>query len=176
MKKPGFLTTLFGNSVVACLIGFACLYLLYLAVFEGGSGWVAIGALFAAGWVTRTHDRFQKYMAWKREWEAMEGALPSPAHKAGIRYGLGILAYCLGAWAMLSMRDQPGMQIPVALFWLATALAVVVGFYRLAKKPSARRNQASLVRVCVPGKGGSPAQAAYAQLPDYCQRLFHQLP
>lgn len=175
MTKPGFLSYLIGNPVSALIITLGAMYLTYQAAMGAASWVVAIIAIIVALWAGKAYERVEKYRLWKLEWDAMGGQVRAPGvpNIPGLRLGLGLVAWALGAFGVLSLAGQPGMEIPVFLFWLATGLMVVVAIYRLFKRSGKRKARDVTVSWCLPAaRNANEAQQAYGQLPDYCHALF----
>jgi hypothetical protein len=182
MRRPGPLVFLFGNPLSA----FA---LLCAACYCGYAWWTgqmqtlpALVVVLAACYAFRASDQYRSYRDWKREWDAMEGRVPSQRLARVFRRGgpLHIIA-ALCAWAVcavliLAKQDQPFWRLPVATFWLATALMIVVAIYRAVKRSRARRApkiEDVPVTVCLRVPRRSPAaEKSFAMLPAYCVALI----
>jgi hypothetical protein len=182
MRRPGALVFLFGNPLSA----FA---LLCAACYCGYAWWTgqmqtlpALVVVLAACYAFRASDQYQSYRDWKREWEAMEGHVPSQRLARIFRRGgplhifAAVCAWSVGAVLILAKQDQPFWQIPAASFWLATALMVVVAIYRAIRRSRARRApkiQDVPVTVCLSVPRWSPeAKRAFGDLPEYCKSIL----
>lgn len=181
MKRPGPLAYLFGNPVSFIGLSLAVVGS-FIAAINGAVSYLVPIVLLAIGAYSRTaSEKIAKYNAWKTEWDSMNGGptppvvSPKAAGGSGARYVLGAVAWIALALLAVSQAGNPDMQAPVALFFLATALLVVVGLVRLMRRRAARPSTAAAgpVAVClaVPRQSASTAQA-FAALPQYCLPLF----
>jgi hypothetical protein len=179
MKRPSYIAYLFGNplSMIALLI--AAGYFVYEWWRGQGSPAVALVAFVAAGYSVTTSERIQKYNQWQREWRAMAGEPPEGGFsrllaRIPFRLVLGLSAWAVWGYFVATMGGEPGMQIPVALFWLVTLVMAVGGIYQLFRRvrPRRRASQDVPVTLCVgmPSQSPTPAQAS-AMLPTYCRAL-----
>ena len=179
MRPPSVLQWLFGNPVCALVLVLGALFVGYRWLTGEFTWFAALLAAMVAGYSARAYERVASYSAWKREWDMMNGRSPGLRlpRIGGLRYVLGIVAWMFLALLAIGSAADPAMRIPVVLFWLATAVMVVVGLYRLIRGHSGRASTGKgMVRVCL----GTPVQSANVQqalraLPAYCriQNLAH---
>ena len=180
MKRPGPHIYLFGNPVSTFLLAIAAIYLGYEWWIGAASPVAAIVAVVAAAIASKANERLEAYNAWKREWQVMSGEAPTAGRLLipyrALRIVLGVTVWSLFAYVALDPGPRRDVQIAAALFWLATALLIAGGIYRLVKRRSGARTKTTRdvpVTIClqVPHTSASVAYA-YAQLPYYCHGLL----
>jgi hypothetical protein len=176
MKRPGFLTYLFGNPASALALLLAAVYFIYEWWSASGSPAVAFIAFLAAGYAMGASDKLQKYQSWKREWDAMEGKRPAQSFARfypALRITVGLAVWCFFAYLALAQDAQPGAQLGPDLFWLATAVIIGTGVFRWFRRRRGARPAATRdvpVTICIPVPHQSPTSAqAFAALPEYCR-------
>jgi hypothetical protein len=182
MKRPGFLTYLFGNPLSAFALLLAMIYFVYEWWSAAGSGGLAFIAFLAAGYAMGASDKLQKYQQWKREWDAMEGkrARQSLAHfYPALRIIVGLAVWCFFAYLALAQTAQPGMQLGADLFWLATLVIIGAGVFwwlwrRRGSRPAAVRDVPVTQCLPLPGQSTTPTPV-FDALPKYCLQVIQKL-
>ena len=179
MKRPGPHIYLFGNPVSTFLLAIAAIILGYEWWIGAASPVAAIVAVIAAAFASKANERLEAYNAWKREWQAMSGEAPTAGRLLipyrALRIVLGLAVWSLFAYVALDPGPRQDVQIAAALFWLATALLIAGGIYRLIKRSRSRPKSARdvPVTICLPVPRQSPAVAhTFMVLPGYCRALF----
>ncbi len=182
MRRPGALVFLFGNPLIAFALlcaGCYCGYAWWTGQMQTLPAFVVI---LAACYAFRASDQYQAYRDWKREWDAMEGRVPSRRLARVFRRGgplhivAAVCAWCVCAALILAKQDQPFWQIPADSFWLATALMILVALYRAVRNWRVRspaKIEDVPVTVCLSVPRRSPAASQlFGALPAYCARLL----
>jgi hypothetical protein len=182
VSRPSLLTYLFGNMLSVGALGLATIFLVYQA-WTGGTSWfVPIVAIVVTAYAGGCNGRIEKYRLWKREWDAMGGETPAGLKLPripGLKYVVGFVLWAIFAAGIPGLAKQPGMGIPVALFWLGSFLMFGTAIYRAVKsrRPQARTSAKhdAMVSVSLPVPRQSPElRTAHAALPEYCRPLFQQ--
>jgi len=178
MNRPGLLTCLIGSPIGGlCSLGGAG-YAGYLALTGQGSGWLGLGAVLLTGCALKAGEAVRRYDAWKREWDAMNGA-PSPRKpvlRGLLRWVFRALALVLWAYvarASLEASVDPDLTIPVILFWIGSAgMLALMGLRLVRRLRPARRAKPQFVTICATPRRSPSVAEAYAALPDYCRQLL----
>ncbi len=177
MNRPSFFTYAIGNglSFIAVSIGLLIFGIQFFTTGQGGV--IALVFLVAGSASYKAHERIRAYNDWQREWAAMNGQTPRQFSWPGggtLRTTLGIIIWVVFGFMALGASGTPGLEIPLAMFWLGTALGVGAAIWRLIRrgKPPPRKG-AEIVSHCLnrPGQSVSLNQA-YDALPDYCRRIM----
>lgn len=152
MRPPTSLQWLVGNPVSALVLMLGAIYLAYLWLVEGAGMGVGLLAIVVGGYAGRCAERVNAYTRWKREWEGIGGRtrqpLRLPSFKS-IRIGLAILSWLGMAALALAAGGDPALRVPVILFWIGSAVAVIAKL-----KPV--RGSRGVVRVCIQRPRSSP--------------------
>lgn len=181
MKRPGILTTLFGNPMVFLLLAGATCLFAYQFFTGGQSGWLALLSLAVAGYSSKANDRLRSYQLWKMEWESMGGEVSkgfSLPRIPGARYVLGGAVWVFFAQGAFTLGKTPGNELVLALFWLGSAVMAGVILFRVFRRfgvftAKEAKGKHVTVGVCLPAPRQSPAlQDAYSALPEYCWGLL----
>jgi len=180
MKRPGPHIYLFGNPVSTFVLAVAAIYLGYEWWIGAASPVAAIAAVIAAAFASKANERLEAYNTWKREWQVMSGEAPTAGRLLipyrALRIVLGLTVWSLFAYVALDPGPRQDVQIAAALFWLATALLIAGGIYRLVKRRSRSRPKPARdvpVTICLPVPRQSAALSqALAALPEYCRSLL----
>ena len=181
MKRPGWFDYLVGNFVSVLALTVAAI-LLGIAAFASQVSWfAAIAGLVFMGWGWGANQRLTAYRNWKREWDTMNGvAEPVRSSKkwGPLRIAIVAVAWAVMAYVAIDQAQQPEMQIPVGLFWLATALLAIRLLYlmvrrrRSATTPDVLRRDMP-VALCLAVPTSSPSvNEAMQGLPPHCRRLM----
>jgi hypothetical protein len=181
MRRPGLLTYLFGNSLVALVAMLFAIFVVYQWWFNGAPGLLALVVCFVAGGAAQANERLDSYFAWKRDWEAMAGERPTAgrafvSHRA-CRVAAGLFAWAVYAILTYRVSGDPDMQFAVYWFYLVTAvMGVGVAVEWRRKHPRRRKpKELSAVALCADAKAKSqPLAKAFAALPDYCGTLLRR--
>lgn len=171
MRPPTSLQWLVGNPVSALVLMLGAIYLAYLWLVEGAGMGVGLLAIVIGGYAGRCAERVNAYTRWKREWEGLGGSRgPFRLPKVpGLKYVFGVGAWLSLAAMVIGSANDPAMRIPVVLFWLATAVMVVAGVYRLVRSGSGQTRRSDSVRLCLGRPMLSPSvEEARKALPHYC--------
>jgi hypothetical protein len=170
---------LLGHPLVALPLALGSAGAIY-ACYHNGSNGLFPGLIFGAMLLTaaQAHKQASAYRLWAREWNAMAGE-PTPRtgqRNSVLRVGLGV-ALVVAVWAVLlsdpHMTSQ-ALHHPVQTGAPVLGLLVVTSLVRwLRRRPGRAATPVGPVtvaaRVILPAP---PLDAAYAALPDYCQRLL----
>jgi len=179
MTRPSAWTMFFGHILVSTALGLATLFLGWQWMHGTGSGMLAF-IIFLTTIASRTaYTKARAYQLWKREWDAMGGAAPAIAISGPTaRKMVGLLCWLGMAWAALASASDPGMELPVGLFWLASAAMPIIGLHRLFRRAAPRgaaREKHMTVTVCIRAPSRSnDLSHAYAVLPVYCKGLLNE--
>lgn len=173
MRPPSIPQRLFGNPVSALVLMLTALFVIFRWLTGDASGLVAFGLALVAGYSAKAYERVAAYSAWKREWDMMNGKPRGSSWRlpriGGLRYILGGVAWVFLALLAIGSADDLALRIPVMLFWLATAVMVVAGIYRLVRGGPRRARDGDSVRVCLGRPVLSPSvEEARKALPHYC--------
>jgi hypothetical protein len=179
MKRPGFLTYLFGNPLSAFALLLAMIYFVHEWWSAAGSGGLAFIAFLAAGYAMGASDKLQKYQQWKHEWDAMESKRSGQnlaRFYPALRMVVGMAVWCFFAYLALAQSAQPGVQLGADIFWLVTAVIVGAGIFRWIRRqrnarPGVARDVPATQCLSVPRQSPTPAEA-FAVLPSYCAALL----
>lgn len=167
MRPPSALQWLFGNPVSALVLMLGALFVGYRWLTGEFTWFAALLAAMVAGYSAKAYERVASYSAWKREWAMMNGKSPGLRlpRIGGLRYVLGIVAWMFLALLAIGSANDPSLRVPVMLFWLGTAVIVVVGVYRLVRSTSRAGNRGDAVAVCVKRQDSDSVAAALSSLP-----------
>jgi hypothetical protein len=180
MRRPGLVTYALGNPVsVVGLSGAAC-FCIYEWWTGQGAGLLALVVALVAISSVNASERLSTYGQWKREWQAMGGETPrsfvSPRAFRVLHITVVAVIWVGAALVVLTEQREPGMQIPAAMFWLATVIAAIAGIRKMlrrGKRSAPQRAKDVPVTLCVRIPAHSTTlNAAFANLPDYCLTLF----
>ncbi len=178
MSRPSLLTYLIGNVASLVAVFGLMVWSIHAAFVGQVEWWVALVAIIATGMSVNAGNRITEYQNWKHDWDAMSGAPPKRSPRIpGLKQIVGVAILCVGAWGAVTYGGQPGMEIPVALFWVGGAFAVGRGLYVLAQRGRSKAKAAAsrdvAVAVLLPIPRQSPdAVGSITQLPGYCGALM----
>jgi hypothetical protein len=179
MKRPSSRTMLLGHPLVAVPLALGSTGAIYACCHSGNNGLfpgLMFGAMLLAA--ARASKQASAYRQWAREWNAMAGE-PKPRTRpltSVLRIGLAV-ALMVGAYAV--MLSDPhltsqALKHPVQAGAPVLGLLIVTSLVRwLRRRPGRAATPVGPVtvaaKVILPAP---PFDAAYAALPDYCQRLL----
>lgn len=174
MTRPSLLAYLFGNPLSMLALGLGVIVTAYQCYSGTGSAVTMVAAIVAAAYAANAQERITAYRGWKREWDAMGGDIPR-------RRPLGRRTIAIVVWSPMALvaafpGPDPQMRQGAALFWWANAAITTLLLYRAIRSHRTRRRddtreRAVTVVVGVPRQSTTLA-AAYAALPDHCQRVL----
>lgn len=180
MRKPGPVNQVLGNPVTFFVIALAILFVAYEA-WVGQASWVFVLVLAVIGGLSQqAGERLDKYHLWKLEWDAMGGDAPRRLvlpKLGGVRLVFGFIAWGIGAIATFGAANQPGMQGPIALYWLGSVVLFGYGISRALRKSRPKIGAANpAVAICLPvPRDGPTTTFAFQQLPEHCLRVLDLL-
>jgi hypothetical protein len=174
MKQPDPGTMLVGHPAVAAPCALGAMGVIYLCIQQPGWWPIGLGAVFIAAKVLRLADMREKYLAWKREWDAMDGGGSEPRSAQRKRPVLGyialalVLLYCAG-----NLDDQ---LCRLALVWTVIVVSIFGGSRLVMRnRPAARsKSKAAVFEICIGGPlmGVPSIKDAYRALPRHCQTVL----
>lgn len=181
MNRPNIFAYLIGNIVSVIIIVIATIVVTYQAWQGAGSWVVAIVMIVILGSAMNAAHRIDSYRTWKRDWDAMGGGPPPGVtlpRLPGLRVAGGLIIWAIFAIGAVKVAADPGMQLPVALFWLGSLLLAGRGFYVLARRNQVAVNTTTATRdtavaICLPLPRQSPTvNEAMQALPEYCAQVM----
>lgn len=179
MKTPSVIDYVIGNAVACVALTGGALVMTYLWYVTGAPAVLAIFAAIVASYSCAANSRVQKYRAWKREWDLVNGVQTGTGgmNLPGMRPLAFVVIWLVAAIFITSHADEFGG--PAALFWLSSIGAAIYGLYRYFRRFSPARPKAktATVTVClsVPRQCPNLIEASRA-VPDYCLDLFPRRP
>lgn len=173
MNRPPLRTMILGHPAVTALALIAGLPCAAAGFAAGGSGWlVSAASLVIVGAVAKANEVANAYKRWQREWGAMSE--PVARTRRGSATTALALAICVGGFLVACQDAQTRSAIVGCLLILLVPVGLVIALQRLLRGRAARprRGPSQVTVVARPLFPTKSLQAAYAELPEHCQRVL----